>query len=736
VTVGQRKIIEQAVKRITDHRHLLGHDVVELSVGILQQKLAALSRPPLNSHPLPHLVPEEQHHQNHHLAVLVAGLADKSGEPIKQPEAVNRAWLDLEKIVRHWGGILIQQPGNKRVALFGLDNEETAPERAVRAALIMQAELALRSGQRDRLTADRTPYLPGLQMQVGLHWGSVTADLQNGHLISDLSDSTVHMAEQLQEMAPAGTPLLSHQMYQAVGQYFEVEPNVLPELSYEEQSVTGLQRAAYLARDDKTPDFWQHLRSSGMVPHLIGREAESTLLQQQLEQVVQQQQAHMVTVLGGLGLGKSHLLYHFEQWLNLAPMSVLLLRGRVRPGSWSWPTPPLGDLLADLCGLRLYDSNQVLRNKIDIGLQRYLPETTVSEAAAVVQGWFGLRSTDTVSYNPAQWLLVLVRLLRAIVRQGESGQSQVEPPIGSGRQPTVRRRPAEAVVLLLEDLHEADELSLNFIEALFRQCHGLPLLLIGSARPSLRTKRSSWPTAVPASQHTLLKLPPISAIDARHLVSAFLPRTLPPPLKLYELLVAGTKRTPLYIREAIRLLELEGRLEPGQTLRPASHLGATSLAHINPNARQEKLSGLLPDSLPDIFRHQLTAVSDTARTVLQRAAVVGQLFWESAVAYLDESAADKNKQSELTAVLQSLVAAGFIRRQPFPVYGWGQAYTFSHSLLRQIVNEQISPQQRHYYQMQLEKWQQHRVQVQTAVQLPDVAAYLTNDNKASSTSSG
>ncbi len=438
-------------------------------------------------------------------------------------------------------------------------------------------------------------------------------------------------------------------------------------------------------------DFWLCLRSNHLVPHLIGRELEHQLLEGKLEQVIQQQSAHLVTIMGQAGLGKSHLLYHFEQWLKLVPGPVLLLRGRAAFGQVDWPLSPLGALLASLLDLHLLDSQEVMAQKIRTGLRRYLPETAVSEAVAIVEHWLGLATNATAAYSPAHWLMLMARLLRSVVAGAEAAP----------------QRP-EAVVVLLEDLHRADDLALNLVEALFRQCRDLPLLLIGSTQPMLRSERPSWPTDIHTAEHTMLKLPPLSPIDMRHLVNAFLPHLSPVPLRLHEVLVAGGRVTPLYVREAIRLLQMEGRLEPDGPLWALTELNETNMVHVVSPSRGGRYK--LPNSLVGLFERQIAAVSPLARGVLQKAALLGDWFWDTAVAYLEQteteaSEAQKLQLEEIAAVLQALVACGLLRYQPFPVYRGATGYMFGHPRLRQTVQKRMAAQERQAYQQRLARWQ-------------------------------
>lgn len=699
--VVNRETIEQAVRTIEQHRGLLDPDVVELSLVALHRKLTG--NPSMLPASQPVHFPDEQQPHTDNLTFMVAWLSDEASD---RPATNKLARQLLVQTVRRWGGMVVQQPDEAVVALFGLTGmADGISHRAVWAALAMQNEMDVWQ-QQVAQTNGR------FQIRVGLHRGEVDVTQPDGLRDLALNSSALHLTRRLAQLAPAGGCLISYEVQQSVSPYFDVEPLPLPNFAAEDgDGLNGLQTIVYRVLGEKTLDFWHDLRSNGMIPYLIGRDKEHELLQRALDQVVLRQQAHLVTVMGQVGLGKSHLLYHFEHWLKLSPVSALLLRARVQPGWLQWPLSPLGGVVANLLGLSLLDSRQVLQHKIRIGLRRYLPETAVSEAVGIVEHWLGIHAGQT-GYSPAQWLMVQVRLLHSVVGRRVNGGS-----------------PVQVVVLLLEDLHEADELSINFVEALLRQCHDLPLLLVGSAQPSLRVKRPSWPTDVPVNRHTAIKLPPLSTIDARHLVSAFLPNYSPLPLKLYELLLAGARGVPLYIREAVRLLQLQGRLSPGEPLWTAPRLDESILSEILDLHWPGSPTEPLPDSLPGLFEQQIAAVSAPARSVLRRAAVMGNLFWDTAVSRLSQQppfegngSNHESEQSDFTAVLQALITCGFVRRQPFPVYRRARGFAFSHPLLRQILVEQISPQQRHCYQQQVATWQQHLSNHEGIVDLPHLAA--------------
>lgn len=709
--MGQRETLEYAIQQISTHPHVLGQDVVDLSVAALRQKLMALPLTEASA-----TTAEQGLAKRYHVTVLTAVLPKTA---VSDPGATDWLWTFVHQLIEQWGGQVVQQSPQQCVALFkGEGDCAVGAVRAVGAALALKTELELPLVTRKQVEhplPEPDNRLDKWQMQVGLHCGIAVDNGENGRFAEN---QPFHLANWLSNIAPMGTVLLSQEVYEVAGQQFNIDPISLADLLAEKPMVaTGvatadnspslpqLPKIIYQATEIKPPDFWGSLRNNNVIPHLIGGEGTYTLLQNKFEQVILEQKAHMVTIVGGLGSGKSHLLHHFEQWLTLVPQSVLLLRGRVyAEGMDHWPTPPLGNLLANLLGLQAHDSQAARHHKIYTGLLPYFSGKLLANMTATLKEWLSLEPTQNQPQNPAQWLLTIIKLCQAMVRPTHNQTTN-----DNGYRPGL-----QGMVVLLEDLHEADELAINFIEAIFRQCLDRPVLLIGTAQPSLQSKRSSWPTDISAHQHTLLNLAPLSAIEARHLVKLFLPTASTLPLNLYDLLVTSANGNPLYIREAVRLLQLDGRLERMGILWQKAYWRQSELPHLGTPIWPEKSLGLLPKSLPDLFASQLTAVSPMALSVLELAAAVGFQFQDTTLAYLhkrvNNNQSDQSdrldQHSDITAVLHTLAACGLIRHHLFPIQlgNNSQIYTFNHQLLYEIVRERTAPQKQQQYQEILAEW--------------------------------
>ena len=79
---------------------------------------------------------------------------------------------------------------------------------------------------------------------------------------------------------------------------------------------------------------------------MVGRDLEMKALQDAYLTAAEEGERQMVTIVGEAGLGKSRLLYEFENWVDLQSQQVLLYRGRARLETRRLPYGLLRDLFA------------------------------------------------------------------------------------------------------------------------------------------------------------------------------------------------------------------------------------------------------------------------------------------------------------------------------------------------------------------------------------------------------
>ena len=115
------------------------------------------------------------------------------------------------------------------------------------------------------------------------------------------------------------------------------------------------------------------------------------------------------------------------------------------------------------------------------------------------------------------------------------------------------------MVILLEDLHWADDSTLELLQRLARSLMHTPLLILGAARPTLLDRQPEWGEGLAFA--TRLDLEPLSQADSQRLVQEILHKAPDLPNELTELVVRNAEGVPFYVEELIKMLIDDGVID-------------------------------------------------------------------------------------------------------------------------------------------------------------------------------
>jgi len=126
--------------------------------------------------------------------------------------------------------------------------------------------------------------------------------------------------------------------------------------------------------------------------------------------------------------------------------------------------------------------------------------------------------------------------------------------------------------MLLEDLHWADDSSLDLLVQAVEWLPDTALLVVGAARPELVERRPNWGEGKEA--YTRLELKPLSKRASRALVQEILQRIPDVPDRrsvqrgalqaVQQLVVEGAEGNPFYAEELVKMLIEDGAIVPGE----------------------------------------------------------------------------------------------------------------------------------------------------------------------------
>lgn len=664
--MDESRDIEQAIAALEARRALLGDAVVDTALAALREKLAALAGAGDRAAPA-----EERKHVTVLFADIVGftAIAERM-DPEDLADALKDYFRRCSAAIARHGGVVEKFIGDAVVAVFGLSvAQEDDPAQAIRAALEM-----LQVGSWEFLPSNLQPPTSSFQLRIGIHSGPVLVSPvgrqpDEGFVVTG---DTVNVASRLQSAAPPGGILISHETYRLVRGLFEVEPQ--PPITL--KGKTGAFRT-YLVIRAKPRAFRLGTRGvEGIETRTIGRERELCALQDAFRTAVERSQTHLVTVVGEAGVGKSRLLYEFENWLELLPQAVLYFKGRASAEMAHSPYSLLRDLFRDHLDILESDTAAAVREKFEAGMAPHLsPERADLVGQLVGFDFSASPAVQNLLGNPAFSDMARADLLRYFRSATAGGPA----------------------VFFYEDIHWADNPSLDFVHSLPEELPDRRLLIVCLARPTLYERRPEWDGAAgPSSAHgegkrLRLDLRPLSPADSHALVKEILQKVEELPAGLSDLLVEQAEGNPFYIEELIKMLIEDGVIVLGEE---------------RWQVRQDLLEGLrVPTTLQGVLQARLDSLPAGEKELLQRAAVIGRVFWDSVLAYLGEPpAAESGAGDRLEAALRALLAREMIFRRERSVFAEAGEYVFKHALLREVTYETVLRKDRRRYHRQVAAW--------------------------------
>lgn len=635
--------LRQAIRALEQQRASLGDAVVDSALAPLRDQLTKLDTAPPRSG-------EQVLKQVSVLFLDVVGsttLAQRL-DPEEVSAVMDGCLRRCTTVVQQHGGKVLQYAGDSLLAAFGAEvSREDDAERAVQAGLALLA-LGREVGHEVRAQHMHD----GFDVRVGVHTGSV---LLGGGVDQDgtIRGIAVNIAARMEQTAPAGALRISQDTYTLVRGIFDVEPQPPLTVKGVDTEITS-----YLVRRAKPRAFDLGQRGQAQRPTpLIGRDTELAELTCALNDVIDQGRPQMRLLLAQAGLGKSRLMRELLHAAELHPRSCWLLLGRCHPSSELEPYGLLRAVLTWRLDIAHSDSAETARGKLIAGLMPALTSAgRPPEEARVDALCLGhLVGFDHSGEPELADLLSRPRQLReralATVRQLLQGLAG-----GSG----------SPVVMLLEDLHWADDASLDWLAGLLDAPPALPLLLAMSARPSLHERRPGW--GGPPSACRLLSLTPLAAGEREALTAALLHRLPDPPAELLALIDGHAEGNPFYAEELVKMLfdqavlvADDGEDSPGGPWR-------VDTERLRPD--------LIPPTLTGVLQARLDALATQERHALQMASVIGPVFWDEALASLAPHGPE---------AIDPLQRKAMVVPRPHSVFEDTAERSFHHHLLHQVT---------------------------------------------------
>jgi ABC-type transport system substrate-binding protein len=246
----------------------------------------------------------------------------------------------------------------------------------------------------------------------------------------------------------------------------------------------------------------------------------------------------------------------------------------------------------------------------------------------------------------------------------------------------------DAVLMLLEDLHWADDSSLDVLNHLALALTDQPLMIAGTARPALYERRPRWGEG--QAFHDQLPLRRLTKRNTRRLLEEILQKVADVPDTLTDLVVEGAEGNPFFVEELVKML-----VEDGVIIKAADEW------EVEPS----RLTNVrVPSTLTGVLQARLDRLPVQDRTILQQASVVGRLFWDRAVAHISEAADEGIKETEVLNTLTALRGREMVFQRETTAIAGAQEYIFKHAVLREVTYESLLKRLRKVYHGLVADW--------------------------------
>ena len=499
--------------------------------------------------------------------------------------------------------------GDAVLGVFGvpLAHDDDAV-RAIRAGLAIVARAERLGGQLG---------LPGrTRVRVGINTGPVavgTGDDRNLVLGAE-----VNLAARLQQAAEPGEVLAGETTHQLASH----------------AAVFGPERLVAAKGFDGEVRAWPveklEARTSRRSIPLVNRRRELALLSDTFERMVEASRAHLVTLLGEPGIGKTRVV---EEFLAQIADRATVLTGESSPFEEEASLGPIAQMIRRELGEGAHGEPDQVRTRLDQVVRAWVGDGDVEVVAGRLGLALGLEDAgEEGRYRAAEVRQGFLSLLSGIAAGGP-------------------------VVLVFEDLHEANPVLLDLLEELVKDARKVPVMVVCVARWEFLEERSGWAGGIPDA--VTLWVEPLPLAHATQL--ALEAGDFDDEVQA-ERIAVHAGGNPFFIVETTGMLMHEERELPPRGSAPALRL--------------------LPASVQAVIAERLDHLSPAARELARRASVFPRGAFD-----LGELALIAEARSEL---LEELENEEFLQQDEERPSLW----RFRSDVLRDVAYESLAKRER------------------------------------------
>ncbi len=556
----------------------------------------------------------------------------------------------LDDVARRHGGTVDTHLGDCVLALFGVPEAiEDAPRAAINAAIEMR--------HRVRDYSHENGLVPPLEIHTGINTGLGIAGDISGPLIREFAvmGDPVEVAFQLTDFAPAGRVYIGSDTYRLTRDLFEYRP-----LEPMQLKGRGPQIPAYELLSE-TARLYRTTIGSGrrIFSELVGRDGELRRLKGIVARLRRGEGA-IVSLIAEAGIGKSRLVAELGSTEDAK--AVNWCEGRSLSTGQNLSFHPFADLFRRWAGINDEDDGDQGRVKLEALVSSVLQHET-EEVFPFIASVQGARLTADQEE----------RLARI---HAEAKEKRIRGSVLQLLSYSSKKRP---LVVMLDDLHWADQSSIELLEGLLQLAVDHPIFFLLLARPGFQAtsqRIQDFARLHHPGRYAEIRLDPLDARATRHLVTNLFKQG-EIPRATQTLIEEKACGNPFYLEEVVRSLVDEGAM----VYRDGSFQATEKIRYV-----------VIPDTVQEVIMARVDRLDLRKRRLLQAASVIGASFHHDVLVELQGDGVEFDKD------LGGLMEAEFLIPRDRVQ---GTEYTFSHPLIQEVTYDAILHSRREELHLQV-----------------------------------
>ena len=518
-------------------------------------------------------------------------------DPEEVKQIMNTIFEGMEKVIKKFDGFIERSAGDSILALFGVPTaHEDDPIRAINAAIeIHEFVESISPRYREKVGRD-------LSMHSGINTGlTVTADIDPLKGTHGVTGDAINVAARLSDLAEAHEILIGSETYQACKNNFTFQ-------ALDSAMVKGKSKPIVIHKVITQKKSVSRTTSDRQVfSEMVGRDKELNKLALHVTSAIDGK-GSVVNIVGEAGIGKSRLFVEFSK-LDVNK-NITLLEGKAISIGTGLPFYLFVDFLKTWATIEEDDNERIALTKFE-SLVKSIDKDSVNEIVPFVATMMGMKLSEQHKKR----------------MEGIKGESLEKLIFKNLRDLLIKAANKKTLVIVIEDLHWADESSIELLEVLFNLTKEYNILFVNVFRPGFENTGDRISKSVQNNEALNYEEILLKALDSNmsELMVNNMLKIDGLPYDVKHKIIDRTGGNPFFIEEVVRSF-----IDEGAIVLKDNEFVLTNKIH----------DMSVPHTISDLLTARIDRLEDKTRELIKIASVIGRNFFHKILKQVATSVED------------------------------------------------------------------------------------------------